>query len=80
MPKPDYDFNDCGSIVMVRPLNDAARDHLAEHLGEEAQWLGGALAVEPRYAPDLSAELCREGFAVELPCGRVVTDADLVEG
>lgn len=74
---PDYDFQDHGSIVTVRPTNDAAREHLATHTA--GTWLGHSLAVEPRYAPELSAALCRDGFAVELPNGRVVTAADLRE-
>ncbi len=71
----DYDFSDHGSVVMVTPKNTAAHDHLAAHT--DGQWLGNALAVEPRYAPDLSADLCRDGFTVELPDGRVVTAEDL---
>lgn len=72
----DYDFTDHGSLVMVTPRNDAAHEHLS--LNSDGQWLGNSLAVEPRYASDLSAELCRNGFTVELPDGRVVTDADLL--
>lgn len=71
----DFDFSDHGSLVMVTPRNENAREHLAENT--DGQWLGYALAVEPRYAADLSALLCRDGFTVELPDGRVVTAADL---
>lgn len=71
----DYDFTDIGSLTLVTPQNDAAREHLTEHT--DGLWFGGALAVEPRYAPDLSADLCRDGFTVELPDGRVVTAEDL---
>lgn len=75
----DYDFSDHGFCTMVHCRNKAALDHLATHTGDDAMWSGMALAVEPRYAPDLSAELCRDGFTVELPNGRVVTAADLAE-
>lgn len=71
----DYDFRDNGTIVLVCPMNDAAREHLEEQTGEEL--FRGALPVEHRYAPDLSAQLCRDGFTVELPNGRVVTAGDL---
>lgn len=40
-----------GSVVLVRPLLDDVREWLEEHT--EGQWLGGALAVEPRYLDDL---------------------------
>jgi hypothetical protein len=75
----DFDFQDHGSITTVTALTDRAYDHLTGNVSDEAQWLGGALAVEPRYAPDLAADLCREGFTVELPDGRTVTAADLRE-
>jgi hypothetical protein len=77
MPKPDFTFTDCGSITLVRPDNADAQAYLEE--ATEGQWFAGALACEPRYAPDLSAELCRAGFCVTLPDGRDVTAADLVE-
>ncbi len=72
---PDFDFSDNGSITLVTPLNDAAHAHLSEHTG--GLWHCGVLAVESRYAPELSAELCRAGFVVELPDGRIVTEEDL---
>jgi hypothetical protein len=80
MSTPDFDFHDSGSITMVHCMNARALDHLAGNTGDETQWMGDALAVEPRYAPDLAADLCREGFTVELPDGRIVTAADLREG
>jgi len=73
--RPDFYFLDTGSLVLVTPKTRAARRHLTAHT--DGQWLNDALAVEPRYAPELSAGLCRDGFTVELPNGRVVTAADL---
>lgn len=73
--RPDFDFSDVGPFTLVTPLNYTAREHLTVHA--DGQWIGDALAVEPRYAPELSANLCRDGFAVELPDGRVVTGEDL---
>lgn len=72
----DYTFMDLGPLTLVSPLTDAAREHLESHT--DGTWTGGALAVEPRYAPALSALLCRAGFAVELPDGRVVTEENLL--
>jgi hypothetical protein len=73
----DFDFIDNGTLTLVVPKNEAAESHLREHT--DGLWFGGSLAVEPRYAPELSAALCRDGFTVELPNGRVVTAADLRE-
>lgn len=72
---PDFDFSDVGPFTLVTPMNDEAREHLAEHT--DGTWQAGSLVVEPRYAPELSADLCRDGFSVELPDGRVVTADDL---
>lgn len=79
MASPDFIFTDHGSITMVRCTGTKALEHLHANTDEDVQWSGAHLAVEPRYAADLSAQLCRDGFAVELPDGRVVTAADLRE-
>lgn len=38
-----------GSIILMRPLDDAARTWLRETAPEDAQFMGDALAIEPRY-------------------------------
>lgn len=43
-------YDDGGSIVLVRPLTDAAREWIEENVEIDAQWLGESLAVERRYA------------------------------
>lgn len=72
---PDFDFQENASFTLVTPRNDGALAHLESHT--EGTWLGGALCVEHRYAPELSASLCRTGFTVELPSGRIVSGEDL---
>jgi len=37
-----------GSIVLVRPLTDAAKTWIDENVQDDAQWYGGCLVVEPR--------------------------------
>lgn len=49
-----------GSVSLVRPQTDAAREWLQEHT--DGQWLGSALAVEPRYLDDLLAGAYEAGF------------------
>lgn len=75
----DFDFVEMGSITLVVTLNPDAEQHLADNVGEEAQWVGGGLAVEGRYGPELAASLCRAGYTVCLPDGRVVSEEDLAE-
>jgi len=54
-----------GSIFLFRPLTRAAEEHLIGNVQDDAQWFGGALVVEHRYARDLAAALTEEGFIVE---------------
>lgn len=75
MATADFDFLDTGSFTIVTALTPKAHKHLKRHTS--GTWLQGGLCVEARYAADLSAQLCRDGFSVDLPGGRVVTAADL---
>ncbi len=47
----DIDINDCGSIVLLTPRTEAAREWLEAHTS--GMWVGCSLAVEPRYVADL---------------------------
>jgi hypothetical protein len=59
----DYEVSDHGSIWTIRPISDAARDWIDENVGaEDWQWMGGALAIEPRYAGDILFAMQEEGF------------------
>lgn len=53
------------ALFLFRPSSDAASDWLTENTDEEAQWFGGALAVEPRYAQDLAQSLLNDGWSVD---------------
>lgn len=61
---PDYQTTNEGSLVMFRPTNKISRDHLLGRCAD-AQWFGGALACEHRYAGDLAERLREDGFSVE---------------
>lgn len=58
----DYLVENHGCVFLFRPLNAAARAWLAGSVQADAQWWGGALAVEHRYARDLAANLQHDGF------------------
>lgn len=60
----DFTIQNEGSIYLFRPLTPAAAAHIEENVSEEAQWFGGALVVEHRYAGDLAAQLQEEGFTL----------------
>jgi len=62
---PDVRVVNAGSIVLLTPLSDAARDWFDENLPEDRQTLGGATAVEPRYVDSILDGLGGEG----LTCG-----------
>lgn len=62
--RPDFTVTGGGTIYLVRPENNQAREHLVEHTAEEAQWFGGALAVEHRYITDLVEALRGQGYSV----------------
>jgi hypothetical protein len=42
-----------GSIVLVRPLTEEAKAWLNDNVSADSQWMGDALAVEPRYIESL---------------------------
>lgn len=62
---PDFVFANHGSIWLVTPQHDDAREHLAENVSEEALWHGRSLAVEPRYAFGLAEALNENGYTTE---------------
>lgn len=63
--KPDFELTNHGSIITLAPLNQRAREWLDFNcVPEPWQWFGGALAVEPRCAPDIIEGLRNDGFVV----------------
>lgn len=58
----DYTIQNEGSVFLVHSQNTAALKHLQEHT--DGQWHGKALAVEPRFVPELVEQLIDDGFSV----------------
>jgi hypothetical protein len=54
-----------GTIWLVRPLDPATSDWLRETAPEDAQFLGDALAIEPRYVPNFIDVLEAAGGVAE---------------
>jgi hypothetical protein len=61
----DYSFENHGSLFLVHSHTPEALAHLKSHVDENAQWLGQALAVEHRFAYDLSLALQDDGFQID---------------
>lgn len=61
---PDYTLENHGSLWLVRCHNEAAYINLREGANPEAQWIGWAIAVEPRYVESLVTQLREEGWTV----------------
>ncbi len=64
MDDADYCIENHGSLFLLHPLNEEASKNLAEKATEEAQFMGRALAVEPRYIAMLVSQLREEGWRV----------------
>ncbi len=66
MTATDFYIINHGSVVSLHPLTVACRDWVDENVHSEGwQWLGGGLAIEPRYANDLIAGLIDAGFKAD---------------
>ncbi len=52
------------TVYLLHPLNDGAREGVAGHLPEDAQWLGRAINVGHRYIRDIVDGARNDGLAV----------------
>ena len=61
----DFQIADHGTVISVRPLNEAARQWLDENVVSEPwQWVQGALCVDTRFARDLVKDIEQAGFDI----------------
>lgn len=59
----DFRVENHGSVCLVFPLSEQARDWVENHVPLEGwQWFGGGFAVEPRYLHDLVDGMREEGL------------------
>lgn len=61
----DFEIQDEGSIVLFRPLSEAAKEWVRECLPDDAQWFGDAVAVEHRYASNIIVGITSDGMEIE---------------
>lgn len=60
----DFYFANHGSITVLTPLTDAAKEWIDEHLPAETQFFGHGACIEPRYAGDILRGLQDDGLTV----------------
>ena len=64
---PDFSIEGEGrfcTVYLLRPLTPAAFDWIAEHIPENAQRVGTAIAIEHRYVSDIVQGIQNDGLAV----------------
>ena len=64
-PTPDVLVENHFSLILFRLLTPAANQWVDENVMDDAQFFGGALVVEPRYAHDLIDGLVADGLVVQ---------------
>ena len=61
----DFSISDQGSLILIQPVSDRAKQFTDENIHTESwQWIGGAFAVEHRFAQVLIEELPELGFTI----------------
>jgi len=61
----DFKVSGGGSLYILTPCTDAARDWVSEHIGDDAQTWGGGIAVEHRYIGDIVDGIQNDGLTVQ---------------
>jgi hypothetical protein len=65
--RPDFSFQNHGSICILTPLTPAAKDWFSEHLpadNPETQFWAGGIVIEPRCVPDIVSGIQSDGLSV----------------
>lgn len=60
----DFVFVDGGTIFLLNPVSEAAKAWVADHIPEDAQWLGPRVAVEHRYIGAIIEGIQGDGLSV----------------
>lgn len=60
----DFFFVNHGSIHLLTPLTEAAKEWVAVNLPEDAQYFGKSVAIEPRYSQNILDGIADEGLMV----------------
>ena len=60
----DYSIENHGSVFLVFPQNEDAKENLINNVSNEVPFLGDAMAVEPRFIADLVEIFNNEGWRI----------------
>lgn len=60
----DVTIDNHGSLFLFRLNTEAAKEFVEEYVAGDAQFFGGALSVEHRYAYDLAEGMVENGLTV----------------
>jgi len=60
----DYSIENHGSVFLVFPQNEDAKENLINNVSDEVPFLGDAMAVEPRFIGDLIDMFNNEGWRI----------------
>jgi hypothetical protein len=60
----DFELSGGGTIYLLRPKTDEAREWTNFNIPDDAQWLGGAVAIEHRYVGDIVEGILADGLTV----------------
>lgn len=53
------------SLIAFKPITKEAKEWVAEHIPDDASWLGDAFYVEHRYAENIAVGMVEAGLEVE---------------
>jgi len=64
----DTDFTVCdeGTIVLLTPETEAAKEWVKTNLPDDAMTFGNGIAIEHRYADDILTGIVDDGLTVEV--------------
>lgn len=60
----DFNLTDHGSIVVLRPMNDEAREWIDFNVDPDAQWFGRGVVIEHRYVNDIVEGIVSDGLTI----------------
>jgi hypothetical protein len=60
----DIMLSNHGSVWLVTPVTDAAREWIDDNVAADAQYFAGSLVVEPRYIAGIVRGMEEDGFTV----------------
>lgn len=62
---PDFKISGGGSVYLLHPISEAAKDWVDNNIPADAQHLGNAVAVEHRYIGSIACGIQDDGLEVE---------------